>query len=50
MLSGLVCKRAELAGQIEHMQMELRKLVTDLDTIDAAIRIFDPTVCFGVQL
>ncbi|NEU12821.1 hypothetical protein G3T14_11830 [Methylobacterium sp. BTF04] len=40
-LRGLVRKRAEIAGQIEHTQMELRKLVTDLDAIDAAIRIFD---------
>jgi hypothetical protein len=38
-LSGLVRKRAEIAGQIEHTQAELRKFVTDLDAIDAAIRI-----------
>ena len=46
-LSGLVRKRAEIAGQIEHTQSELRKLVTDLDSIDAAIRIFDPTADTG---
>jgi hypothetical protein len=42
-LSGLVRKRAEIAGQIEHTQQDLRKLITALDSIDAAIRIFDPT-------
>lgn len=46
-LSGLVRKRSELAGQIEHAQYELRKLVTDLDAIDAAIRIFDPNADVG---
>ena len=46
-LSGLVRKRSEIAGQIEHAQAELRKLVTDLDAIDAAIRIFDPTADTG---
>lgn len=42
-LAGLTKKRAEIAGQIEHAQQALRKLVTDLDSIDAAIRLFDPT-------
>ncbi|MHC2000896.1 hypothetical protein ACYQR9_10665 [Methylobacterium sp. CM6241] len=46
-LSGLVRKRAEIAGQIEHTQGELRKLVTSLDAIDSAIRIFDPTADVG---
>jgi hypothetical protein len=42
-IGGLIRKRAEIAGQIEHTQAALRKLVTELDAIDAAIRIFDPT-------
>jgi hypothetical protein len=42
-LGGLTRKRAEIAGQIEHTQAALRKLVNELDAIDAAIRIFDPT-------
>jgi hypothetical protein len=42
-IGGLTRKRAEIAGQIEHTQAALRKLVTELDAIDAAIRIFDPT-------
>lgn len=46
-LGGLVRKRAEIAGRIEHTQAELRKLVTDLDAIDAAIRIFDPEADTG---
>jgi hypothetical protein len=46
-LGGLTRKRAEIAGQIEHTQAALRKLVTDLDAIDAAIRIFDPGADIG---
>src|ERR1700684_1926678 len=46
-LGGLTRKRAEIAGQIEHTQAALRKLVTDLDAIDAAIRIFDPDADIG---
>jgi hypothetical protein len=41
-LGGLTRKRAEIAGQIEHAQAALRKLVEALDVVDAAIRIFDP--------
>ncbi|MBI1179337.1 MAG: hypothetical protein GC201_02185 [Alphaproteobacteria bacterium] len=41
-LSGLMKKRAELAGQIEHTQRQLQQLVMDLDHIDHAIRIIDP--------
>jgi hypothetical protein len=33
-LTGLIAKRAEIAGKIEHLQ-ELRQLVIDLDHIDA---------------
>jgi hypothetical protein len=43
-LSGLMAKRAELAGKIEMMQREIRTLVVSLDHVDAAIRIFDPNV------
>jgi hypothetical protein len=46
-LGGLARKRGELAGQIEHTQALLRRLVTELDTIDAAIRLFDPTADLG---
>ena len=42
--TGLIAKRAEIAGQIEHTQDQLRQLVIDLDHIDAAIHIFDPSI------
>ena len=41
-LSGLITKRAELAGQIEMMQRKMRELVATIGHIDAAIRVFDP--------
>jgi hypothetical protein len=41
-LSGLIAKRAELAGKIENMQREMRDLVATIGHIDAAIRVFDP--------
>lgn len=43
-LTGLIAKRSEIAGQIEHAQDQLRQLVINLDHIDAAIHIFDPTI------
>jgi len=46
-VSGLIDKRREIAGRIEHVQRELRALVADLDHIDAAIRIFDPDADIG---
>jgi hypothetical protein len=42
-LAGLIEKRAEIAGQISHTRAVLRQLIIDLDHIDAAIRIFDPS-------
>jgi hypothetical protein len=41
-LSGLIAKRAELAGKIEMMQRDMRALVATLGHIDATIRAFDP--------
>jgi hypothetical protein len=43
-LSGLIAKRAELAGRIETAQSELRRLVIDLDSLDATIRLFAPDI------
>src|SRR2546421_13058427 len=43
-LTGLMAKRAEVAGRIEHAQDQLRQLVIDLDHIDASIHIFDPSI------
>ena len=41
-LSGLIAKRAELAGKVETLQREMRETVLAIDHIDAAIRMFDP--------
>ena len=43
-VTGLMKKRGELAGRIEHLQNELRQAIIDLDNVDATIRLFDPTV------
>ena len=42
-LAGLVEKRAEIAGEIAHIRATLRQLIINLDHVDAAIRIFDPS-------
>jgi hypothetical protein len=41
-LSGLVKCRAELAGDIENAHEALRKMVLDLESLDATILQFDP--------
>jgi hypothetical protein len=41
-VSGLVAKRGELAGQAEHHGRELKRLAQELGHLDAAIRLFDP--------
>ena len=41
-LTGLVKRRAELAGDIERMHEALGKTIADLENIDATIRQFDP--------
>lgn len=43
-LSGLIKKRAELAGLIEHHQTLLRQHIIDLDSLDSTIRLFDPDI------
>jgi hypothetical protein len=43
-LSGLISKRAELAGKLEHHHAVVRQLMIDLDAIDQAIRLFDPDI------
>jgi hypothetical protein len=43
-LSGLLRKRAEMAGQVETMQAQLGALIADLTHIDAAIRVFRPDI------
>ena len=46
-VSGLIRKRAEIAGQIEHLQDRLRQHVIDLDNLDATIHLFDPDIELG---
>ena len=41
-INALVQKRAHIAGDIENAQEHLKKLVGDLEHVDATIRLFDP--------
>lgn len=43
-VTGLVKRRAEIAGKIEHLHEELRKLLADLEAVDNALAVFDPTI------
>lgn len=40
-LSGLVRKRADLAGEIERTQTDLQRMIRDLESLDATILLFD---------
>lgn len=42
-VSGLVAKRGELAGEVEHYRRELQRLADELSHVDATIRLFDPS-------
>lgn len=41
---GLINKRAETVGKIEAMRDQLAQAMADLDSLDRAIRIFDPAI------
>ncbi len=41
-ISGLQAKRAELAKLHKHLLAEAKKVLCDIDHIDAVIRLFDP--------
>jgi hypothetical protein len=43
-IHGLVSKRAELSGEISEAEKRLERLRADLDSLDATIRLSDPTV------
>jgi hypothetical protein len=43
-LSGLIRKRSEIAGQLEHAQATVRQLIIDIDSLDATIRLFAPDI------
>lgn len=44
MALGLIAKRREIAANIEELQHQLRGAVSQLDRIDATIRIFQPDI------
>ena len=46
-VSGLVAKRSEMAGEVEHYRQELQRLGEELGHLDAAIRLFDPAYDLG---
>jgi hypothetical protein len=47
-ISGLLRKRSEIAGKIEHMHRTFNDLIADQDVIDNAIRIIDPSIDLGL--
>lgn len=40
-VAGLLEKRAQLAGKLKYLRAEERKVICDLDHMDAAIRLFN---------
>ena len=43
-VTGLIAKRAELAGKLEHHHAIVRQLMIDLDALDQALRLFKPDI------
>ncbi len=41
-MSALVTKRGELSGKIDYHQNEIKKIKSDMSSMDAAIKVFDP--------
>ena len=41
---GLIRKRAELAGKVEALHMQLASLMAQLNAIDTSIRVFRPAI------
>lgn len=46
-VSGLVSKRSELAGLIDHHQREVERLAIDLLHLDATLKLFSPELNLG---
>lgn len=42
-VSGLVSKRSELAGILEHHQKEIQRLGSEISALDVSIKVFDPS-------
>lgn len=49
-LSALVAKRDEMMARIDAAQKQVREMVSDLDSLEAAIRIFDPDKTLSPRL
>jgi hypothetical protein len=45
--TALIAKRAEIAGQIEHLQGQVRRLTIDLDHVEETLRLFAPEIDIG---
>lgn len=43
-VSGLLAKRAEMAGLVEALQDQLRQAMIDLDHVDCTLLLFDPNL------
>jgi hypothetical protein len=43
-VTALIAKRAELAGQIEHLQGQIRQATLALDHVEEALRLFAPEI------
>lgn len=41
-ISGLAAKRSELGRELAHIQEEVRQLYIAIESIDNAIKLFDP--------
>ena len=41
-MSALVTKRGELSGKIDYHQNEIKRIRTDMASMDAAIKVFEP--------
>lgn len=47
-IAGLLEKRAQIAGEIERRQVEICRLVGDLDSVESALRVFAPHLAKAV--
>jgi hypothetical protein len=43
-VTAVVAKRAEIAGQIEHLQGQARQLTVHVDHVEETLRLFAPDV------
>jgi hypothetical protein len=44
MVAGLIAKRVEIAAAVEGLQRQFKKAVSDLDRVEATIRLFQPDI------